>query len=119
MVSVVIATETTHDPLINRGVRVRELTDEIVVDWHQPHPANDSDPDLLDAASALIKDRHVAEAALHPDGRLAVLTWSAPRIDPGLLHPAPHVIESGEVTDLATPRNSARSPTPTASARHC
>lgn len=52
-----------------------------------------------------IPGRHVAEVARHPDGRLAVITWSSPEIDPGLLNPALHVVGAdGTVTDLgATP----------------
>lgn len=89
---------------------MRELTDEIVVDWSTPPSTSDQDPALLDRARELIEDRHVAEVAQHPDGRLAVLTWSAPRIDPGLLHPALHVIDSGTVIDLGATPADARSP---------
>ena len=43
----------------------------------------------------------MAETARHPDGRLAVITWSDEKIDPGLLHPALHVVHpDGTVTDL-------------------
>ncbi len=47
-----------------------------------------------------IPGRHVAETARHPDGRLAVITWSSPKIDPGLLNPALHVVDNGRITDL-------------------
>ncbi|MEU0883176.1 prolyl oligopeptidase family serine peptidase [Lentzea sp. NPDC005914] len=76
------------------GLGVRDLTDEMVVD-HCP-PAADTAP----PRDVHVPGRHVAEVARHPDGRLAVITWSSPEIDPGLLHPALHVIRDGEITDL-------------------
>jgi dipeptidyl aminopeptidase/acylaminoacyl peptidase len=48
-------------------------------------------------------DRHVVEVAERPgDGLLAVLTWSTPDLDPGLLEPALHLLDpdSGTVRDL-------------------
>ncbi|WP_330276814.1 prolyl oligopeptidase family serine peptidase [Lentzea sp. NBC_00516] len=77
---------------------MRELTDEIAA-GHSPPPAKDV------PTGVSIPGRHVAEVARHPDGRLAVITWSSPKIDPGLLNPALHVVETnGTVTDLgATP----------------
>ncbi|TDP95029.1 S9 family peptidase [Labedaea rhizosphaerae] len=57
--------------------------------------------------------RHVAEAALRPDGAaLAVLTWASPEIDPGLLTPALHVVDlaTGTVRDLGTTPAAAESP---------
>nr|WP_246292630.1 hypothetical protein [Lentzea indica] len=78
---------------------MQELTDEMVVD-HCPPPAKT--PDV--SGEVRIPGRHVANVAKHPDGRLAVITWSSPEIDPGLLNPALHVVENGMVTDLgATP----------------
>lgn len=80
---------------------MRELTDEIVVD-HCPLPTKAPEP----PSDVHIPGRHVAETAQHPDSRLAVLTWSSPKIDPGLLNPALHVIENGKITDLGpTPAN--------------
>jgi dienelactone hydrolase len=73
---------------------VRELTDEMVVDHCPPAPAPPP------PAGARIPGRHVAEVARHPDGRLAVISWSSPKIDPGLLNPALHVVENGKITDL-------------------
>ncbi|WP_439659178.1 alpha/beta hydrolase family protein [Lentzea sp. HUAS TT2] len=77
---------------------MRELTDEITV-GHSLLPAKPAPEGVS------IPGRHVAEIARHPDGRLAVITWSSPKIDPGLLHPALHVVATdGTVTDLgATP----------------
>ncbi|WP_236795121.1 S9 family peptidase [Amycolatopsis sp. GM8] len=45
-------------------------------------------------------DRHVVNVAQGPDGRLAVLTWSTPEIDPGSYEPELHLIEDGEVRNL-------------------
>lgn len=73
---------------------MRELTDEMVVD-HCP-PARAPQP----PTGVHIPGRHAAEVARHPDGRLAVITWSSPKIDPGLLNPALHVVENGKITDL-------------------
>ena len=50
---------------------MRELTDEMVVD-HCPPPAEDPET----PTGVHIPDRHVAKVARHPDGRLAVITWS-------------------------------------------
>ncbi|MFI6094614.1 alpha/beta hydrolase family protein [Lentzea sp. NPDC051213] len=88
---------------------MRELTDEIVVDWTAPAPPPNPDP-ALQEAQTLIKTRHVAEIAKHPDGRLAVLTWSDPKIDPGLINPALHIIDNGKVEDLGPTPADARSP---------
>ncbi|USX55300.1 S9 family peptidase [Lentzea sp. HUAS12] len=80
------------------GAAVRQLTDEIVVGHHPPPPAR------TPSAGVRVPGRHVAEVARHPDGRLAVITWSSPEIDPGLLNPALHVVDQGRITDLgATP----------------
>ncbi len=74
---------------------MRELTDEVVVD-HCPPPPTKTPP-----ADVRIPGRHVAETARHPDGRLAVITWSSEKIDPGLLDPALHVVaDDGTTTDL-------------------
>jgi len=79
--------------------RVTVLTDEMVVDHCPPRTKS---PDV--SGEVHIAGRHVAEVARHPDGRLAVITWSSPEIDPGLLNPALHVVDNGVVTDLgATP----------------
>lgn len=77
---------------------MRELTDEIAVAHCPP-------PDKPAPTGVHVPGRHVAEVAKHPDGRLAVITWSSPKIDPGLLTPALHVVDTdGTVTDLgATP----------------
>ena len=83
---------------------MRELTDEIVA-GHCPPPAKDV------PAGVSIPGRHVAEVARHPDGRHAVITWSSPKIDPGLLNPALHVVETdGAVTDLGATPAAAGSP---------
>ncbi|MGW6934229.1 alpha/beta hydrolase family protein [Lentzea sp. NPDC054927] len=74
---------------------MRELTDEIVVNHCPPPAASPSPP-----SDVRIPNRHVADTARHPDGRLAVITWSSPKIDPGLLNPALHVVDNGKVTDL-------------------
>ncbi|MFC3895657.1 alpha/beta hydrolase family protein [Lentzea rhizosphaerae] len=81
------------------GTAARELTDEMVLDHCAPPPTRNT------AHTVTIPGRHVADVARHPDGRLAVITWSSPKIDPGLLNPALHVVETdGTVTDLgATP----------------
>ncbi|MDT7785395.1 MAG: hypothetical protein QOF58_3814 [Pseudonocardiales bacterium] len=81
-----------------------ELTDEMVVD-HCP-PASDPPP----PGEITVPGRHVAEVARHPDGRLAVISWSSPKIDPGLLNPALHVIENGKITDLGPTPADASSP---------
>ncbi|MET9227583.1 prolyl oligopeptidase family serine peptidase [Lentzea sp. NPDC003310] len=82
---------------------MRELTDEIAVD-HVPPPTETAPP------AVRVPGRHVAEVARHADGRLAVITWSSPEIDPGLLNPALHVIGTdGTVTDLgATPADAGK-----------
>jgi dipeptidyl aminopeptidase/acylaminoacyl peptidase len=49
-------------------------------------------------------DRHVVEATQQPHGGpLAVLSWSTPDVDPGLLEPALHLLDpcSGATRDLA------------------
>lgn len=84
---------------------MRGLTDEMVVD-HCPPPARG--PDV--PSDVRIPGRHVAEVAQHPDGRLAVITWSSPKIDPGLLTPALHVIHGDTVTDLGPTPADAGSP---------
>ncbi|WP_053735498.1 S9 family peptidase [Nocardia sp. NRRL S-836] len=87
---------------------MRELTDEMVADWTTPRPASGA-PD-----HGLVPGRHVASAAdvaRHPDGRRAVITWSSPEIDPGLLNPALHVVApDGTVTDLGPAPADARTP---------
>ncbi|MFC0527188.1 S9 family peptidase [Phytohabitans kaempferiae] len=64
---------------------------------------------LLDVRSREVRtpeafgDRHVAEVAQRPDdGILAVLTWSTPDVDPGLLEPGLHLLDpdSGVTRDL-------------------
>ncbi|SBT43527.1 alpha/beta hydrolase family protein [Micromonospora auratinigra] len=64
---------------------------------------------LLDVGSGRVRtpdafgDRHVVEVAQRPDdGLLAVLTWSAPEVDPGLVEPALHLLDpvSGVARDL-------------------
>lgn len=48
-------------------------------------------------------DRHVVDAVQRPDGGpVAVLTWSTPDLDPGLVHPALHLLDlaSGQESDL-------------------
>src|SRR5690242_2580538 len=58
-------------------------------------------------------DRHVAEVAQRPGGGpLAVLTWSAPELDPGLLEPALHVLDphTGAGRDLGPTPAAAGSP---------
>ncbi|MBA8923317.1 dipeptidyl aminopeptidase/acylaminoacyl peptidase [Kutzneria viridogrisea] len=52
---------------------------------------------------ALFDDRHVAEVVQRPDGGpLAVLTWSSPELDPGLLDTALHLLDpdTGLARDL-------------------
>lgn len=79
---------------------MRALTDEMVADWTTRRPPIDRKPPFAE-----LNGRHVAEVAQHPDGRLAVITWETPEIDPGLLNPALHVVDpGGKTTDLgATP----------------
>jgi dipeptidyl aminopeptidase/acylaminoacyl peptidase len=51
-------------------------------------------------------DRHVVEVAPRPDGgALAVLTWSAPEMEPGVHEPGLHLVDpgAGATTTLATP----------------
>jgi dipeptidyl aminopeptidase/acylaminoacyl peptidase len=58
-------------------------------------------------------DRHVVDAVQRPDGGpVAVLTWSTPDLDPGLVHPALHLLDlsSGRVRDLGPVPAGARSP---------
>jgi dipeptidyl aminopeptidase/acylaminoacyl peptidase len=58
-------------------------------------------------------DRHVAEVTQRPDGGpLAVLTWSSPEIDPGLVNPALHLLDldTGEVRNLGPVPAGANSP---------
>lgn len=64
---------------------------------------------LLDVRSREVRtpeafgDRHVVEVTQRPgDGMLAVLTWSTPDVDPGLLEPALHLFdpEHGVARDL-------------------
>ncbi|MEV6239142.1 prolyl oligopeptidase family serine peptidase [Lentzea sp. NPDC051838] len=83
---------------------MRELTDEMTVDHCPPAPTSEPPADVQ------VPGRHVAEVARHPDGRLAVITWSSPKIDPGLLNPALHVIENGKITDLGATSADASSP---------
>ncbi|ANZ41283.1 hypothetical protein BBK82_40265 [Lentzea guizhouensis] len=87
---------------------MRELTDAMVADWTSPRPTPHRKPPQL------IPHRHVAhttDIAHHPDGRRAVITWSSPKIDPGLIHPALHVVApDGSVTDLGPTPPDARSP---------
>ncbi|WP_394620438.1 alpha/beta hydrolase family protein [Lentzea sp. JNUCC 0626] len=83
---------------------MRELTDEIVVS-HRPQPPKPA------PIGVSIPGRHVAEVTGHPDGRLAVITWSSPEIDPGLLNPALHVVApDGTITDLGPTSADAGSP---------
>lgn len=58
-------------------------------------------------------DRHVVEVVQRPDGGpLAVLTWSRPELDPGLLNTALHVVDprTGAVRDLGPAAVEASSP---------
>ncbi|GIJ70907.1 S9 family peptidase [Virgisporangium ochraceum] len=58
-------------------------------------------------------DRHVVDVVEHPDGGpLAVLTWSTPEIDPGMLNTALHVFDprTGAVRDLGPAALDASSP---------
>ncbi|MBM0275494.1 S9 family peptidase [Micromonospora tarensis] len=64
---------------------------------------------LLDVRSRKVEtptvcgDRHVVEVAQRPDdGMLAVLTWSTPDVDPGLVEPGLHLLDprSGGSRDL-------------------
>lgn len=60
-----------------------------------------------------IANRHVVDVARRPDGGpLAVLTWSTPDLDPGLLDPALHLLDpdTGTTRDLGTTRVAATSP---------
>lgn len=83
---------------------MRALTDEMVVDHCPPAPITKPPSEIT------IPGRHVAEVAEHPDGRLAVISWSSPKIDPGLLDPALHVIQNGRITDLGPTPADASSP---------
>jgi dipeptidyl aminopeptidase/acylaminoacyl peptidase len=72
---------------------------------------------LLDLRTGRIRtvtslgDRHVVEVVQRPDGGpLAVLTWSTPEIDPGLVEPALHLVdpETLAVQDIgSTPADAA------------
>ncbi|MBP2328440.1 dipeptidyl aminopeptidase/acylaminoacyl peptidase [Kibdelosporangium banguiense] len=64
---------------------------------------------LLDQRTGQIRtpaglhDRHVTDVVQRPDGGpLAVLTWSTPELDPGLLEPALHLVDphSWQVSDV-------------------
>ncbi|MFI7678441.1 S9 family peptidase [Actinophytocola sp. NPDC049390] len=62
---------------------------------------------------AAFGDRHVVDAVQRPDGGpIAVLTWPTPELDPGLLHPALHLLDlsSGQVRDLGPVPVDAHSP---------
>jgi dipeptidyl aminopeptidase/acylaminoacyl peptidase len=62
---------------------------------------------------ARLADRHVVDVVQRPDGGpLAVLTWSTPDIDPGLVEPALHVVDprTGQVHDLGATSADAHSP---------
>ncbi|WP_435823620.1 S9 family peptidase [Micromonospora haikouensis] len=57
---------------------------------------------LLDLRSRKVRtpdacgDRHVVEVTQRPDdGMLAILTWSTPDVDPGLLEPGLHLLDPG------------------------
>ncbi|TDC59424.1 S9 family peptidase [Micromonospora sp. KC207] len=57
---------------------------------------------LLDLRSREVRtpdacgDRHVVEVVQRPDdGMLAILTWSTPDVDPGLLEPSLHLLDPG------------------------
>jgi dipeptidyl aminopeptidase/acylaminoacyl peptidase len=69
---------------------------------------------VLDSAGirVLYGNRHVAEIAQQPGGGpFAVLTWSSPEIDPGLLEPELHVVGlDGAVRDLGPAVVEAHSP---------
>lgn len=57
--------------------------------------------------------RHVVDAVQRPDGGpVAVLTWATPELDPGLVHPALHLLDlsSGQVRDLGPVPAGAHSP---------
>jgi dipeptidyl aminopeptidase/acylaminoacyl peptidase len=62
---------------------------------------------------ARLDDRHVVDVVQRPDGGpLAVLTWSSPDIDPGLVEPALHLLDprTGQVRDLGPTSADAHSP---------
>lgn len=62
---------------------------------------------------ALFGDRHVVDVVQRPDGGpLAVLTWSSPDLDPGLLEPALHLLDphSDRARDLGPAAVDAHSP---------
>ncbi|MEU8606924.1 S9 family peptidase [Actinoplanes sp. NPDC048791] len=74
---------------------------------------------LLDVRSGQLRtpdafgDRHVVEVVERPgDGMLAVLTWSTPEVDPGLLEPGLHLLDpvSGTAQDLGPAAADASSP---------
>jgi dipeptidyl aminopeptidase/acylaminoacyl peptidase len=121
--------------LANRQVHRIALTGskaEAVTDWPGGVdgfcPLSDSDAMAIIAGSGLwllnvrtgdvrpvdaFDGRHVAGVTLRPDAAaLAVLTWSAPEIDPGLLTPALHVVDlaTGAVRDLGTTPADAEAP---------
>ncbi|WP_414166698.1 S9 family peptidase [Streptoverticillium reticulum] len=74
---------------------------------------------LLDLETGVLRtvdglgDRHVVELAQRPDGGpLAVLSWSTPELDPGVMTAELHVVDPGSVTvhDLGPVGIEARSP---------
>jgi dipeptidyl aminopeptidase/acylaminoacyl peptidase len=74
---------------------------------------------LLDLPTGQIRtpdalgDRHVVDVVQRPDGGpLAVLTWSSPDIDPGLIDPALHLVDpaTGRTRDLGPTAVEAHSP---------
>ncbi|MGW4939963.1 S9 family peptidase [Actinoplanes sp. NPDC004185] len=74
---------------------------------------------LLDVRSGQVRtpdtfgDRHVVEVVQRPgDGMLAVLTWSTPEVDPGLLEAGLHLLDpvSGTAQDLGPAAAAASSP---------
>ncbi len=84
-----------------------------------PHSGGRARPRLLDLrtgrldVAATFGDRHVVDAVQRPDGGpVAVLTWPTPELDPGLVHPALHLLDlsSGQVRDLGPVPAGAHSP---------
>jgi dipeptidyl aminopeptidase/acylaminoacyl peptidase len=110
LVAVVATDEPTEDDKRRRAER-----DDAFVWGQQLRPSRLR---LLDLATGELRTadglghRHVVEVAPRPDGgRLAVISWASPEIDPGVITNELHVVdlETGAVHDLGRVGTEARS----------